>query len=222
MGRDAKLFVRDWTVLGDVLTAALLWTLLPLVALPVGPLDSPALVRAMLLTLSVGLGYEIGARAIPLERRGAEWMRLAPIPAGRWAAARLASAGVLSLALVAVAGLSLGLSAGLAPVDWLVVAATVVPAVALAVALGLWTGAAFRDPDWTSARAVLTLGGRLVAASLVVIQVAAWLAITVYAESIPTENSVWVVLLPSAVAAGLTLLAVAGVSSQVNRLGYNR
>jgi hypothetical protein len=176
----------------------------------------------MLLTLSVGLGYEIGARAIPLERRGAEWMRLAPIPAGRWAAARLASAGVLSLALVAVAGLSLGLSAGLAPVDWLVVAGTVVPAVALAVALGLWTGAAFRDPDWTSARAVLTLGGRLVAASLVVIQVAAWLAITVYAESIPTENSVWVVLLPSAVAAGLTLLAVAGVSSQVNRLGYNR
>ena len=222
MGRDTKLFVRDWTVLGDVLTAALLWTLLPLVALPVRPLDSPALVRAMLLTLSVGLGYEIGARAIPLERRGAEWMRLAPIPARRWAAARLASAGGIALALVAVAGLSLGLSAGLAPLDWLALVATVVPAVALAVALGLWTGAAFRDPDWTSARVVLTLGGRLVAASLVVIQVAAWLAVTVYEQSIPTEHSLWVILFPSSAAVGLTLLAVAGISSQVNRLGYNR
>jgi hypothetical protein len=222
MRRDAKLFVRDWTVLGDVLTAAVLWTLLPLVALPLRPLDSPALVRAMLLTLSVGMGHEIGARAFPLERRGVEWMRLAPVPAGRWAAARLASAGGLALALVAVAGSSQGLAAGLAPGDWLALAIAVVPALALAVAIGLWTGATFRDPDWTSARAVLPLEGRLIAASLVVAQVAAWLVLTVHVESIPILDQVWMILLPAAiVACGLTALVASGVALQVSR-GYRR
>ena len=217
MRRDRLLFLRDWTVLGDVLTSALLWTLLPLLALPLKPLRSPALVRAMLLTLSVGLGYEIAARAFPLERRGAAWMRLALVRAARWALARLASAGTLALALVAVAGASLGWAARLGPGDWLATLAAVLPALSLSVALGLWTGAAFGDPDWTSARAVLTLGGRLVAAALVVVQVAAWLALTAAGESAPASRAWLLAWLPGPVAIGLCALAVMAVARRIAR-----
>ena len=220
MRRDRLLFVRDWTVLGDVLTGALLWTLVPLLSLPLQPLHSPALVRAMLLTLSVGMGYEIAARAFPLERRGAEWMRLAPIPARSWAVARLVSAGSLALALVAIAGASLGWAARLGPGDWLATLGLVLPALALSIAVGLWTGAVFGDPNWTSPRAVLTIGGRLVAAALVVAQVAGWLTLTAVGESSPGPAGWLFTWLPGAVAAGLCALATRAVARRI-AAGYS-
>jgi len=223
MRRDRLLFVRDWTVLGDVLTAALLWMLLPLAALPLKPLHSPGLVRAMLLTLSVGMGYEIAARAFPLERRGAMWMRLAPVAARRWAVAKLVSAGSLALALVAIAGASLGWAARLGLSDWLATLGAVLPALALSVSLGLWTGAAFGDPDWTHARAVLTLGGRLVAAGLVVVQVAGWLTLTALMEGISPGRGAWLASwLPGLIALGLGVLAAVDVARRVGRPGYDR
>jgi hypothetical protein len=220
MRRDRLLCVRDWTVLGDVLTGALLWTLVPLLSLPLQPLHSPALVRAMLLTLSVGMGYEIAARAFPLERRGAEWMRLAPIPARSWAVARLVSAGSLALALVAIAGASLGWAARLGPGDWLATLGLVLPALALSIAVGLWTGAVFGDPNWTSPRAVLTIGGRLVAAALVVAQVAGWLTLTAVGESSPGPAGWLFTWLPGAVAAGLCALATRAVARRI-AAGYS-
>ena len=223
MRRDRLLFVRDWTVLGDVLTAALLWMLLPLAALPLKPLHSPGLVRAMLLTLSVGMGYEIAARAFPLERRGAMWMRLAPVAARRWAAAKLVSAGSLALALVAIAGASLGWAARLGLSDWLATLGAVLPALALSVSLGLWTGAAFGDPGWTHARAVLTLGGRLVAAGLVVVQVAGWLTLTALMEGISPGRGAWLASwLPGSIALGLGVLAAVDVARRVGRPGFCR
>jgi hypothetical protein len=219
MRRDRLLFVRDWTVLGDVLSGALLWTLVPLLSLPLRPFQSPALVRAMLLTLSVGMGYEIAARAFPLERRGAEWMRLTPVPARSWAVARLVSAGSLALALVAIAGASLGWAAGLGPGDWLATLAVVLPALALSIAIGLWTGAVFGDPNWTSPRAVLTLGGRLVSAALVVAQVAGWLTVTALAESSPGPAGWLFGWLPGVVAAGLCALATGAVARRLDT-GY--
>src|SRR5207249_3148877 len=78
--RDLRLFIRDWTVLGDILVASVLWTLLPVVTAPLIDVDRTLLARAMLLSLTVALGSEIAARAIPLERRGIAWMRLAPVP----------------------------------------------------------------------------------------------------------------------------------------------
>jgi hypothetical protein len=215
MRRDRLLFVRDWTVLGDVLTGALMWTLVPFLSLPLQPLHSPALVRAMLLTLSVGMGYEIAARAFPLERRGAEWMRLAPIPARSWAVARLVSTGSLALALVAIAGASLGWAGRLGPGDWLGTMALVIPALALSIAVGLWTGAEFGDPNWTNPRAVLTLGGRLVAALLVIAQVAGWLTLTAIAEAASGASGWLFVWLPGAVAAGLCALATGAVARRL-------
>lgn len=223
MRRDRLLFVRDWTVLGDVLTAALLWMLLPLVALPLRPLHSPGLVRAMLLTLSVGMGYEIAARSFPLERRGAMWMRLAPVPPRRWAAAKLVSAGSFALALVAIAGAALVWAARLGPGEWLAVMVAVLPALTLSIALGLWTGAAFGDPDWTHARAVLTLGGRLVAAGLVVVQVAAWLTLTALEEGFSPGGSARLVSwMPGLIALGLGALAAEDVARRVGRPDYYR
>jgi hypothetical protein len=223
MGRDLKLFLRDWPVLGDVLTTSVLWTLLPLVAVPLGTFESPTIVRAMLLTLSVGLGYEIGARSLPFERRGAVWMRLAPVSPRRWATAKLASAGWIAIQLVAVAGVSLAFSARLGPGEWAAVAVVVLPALGLSVALGLWTGAAFGDPRWTNPRAVLTLGGRIVAAGLVIVQVAVWLVITMLHEQTATADPPWLSLLLSGlVALVLGWLALELLAQRLAGDGYYR
>jgi ABC-2 type transport system permease protein len=221
--RDRKLYLRDWTVLSDVLTAAVLWTLLPLVSTVQRSLGEPVLVRAMLITLSVGMGYEIASRALPLERRAVALMRLAPVATHRWVALKLASAGAIALAIVGTAGVILAGSARLPPGDWLAILAAVLPALALSVALGLWTGARFGNPDWTSPRAVLTLGGRLMAASLMVAQVAGWLILVAISpeRARPTLASplTW---LPGVLALALAALPIRAVTARLARIEYLR
>jgi hypothetical protein len=215
--RDARLYARDWTVLGDVLTAALLWTLLPLAGATLRSIEAPALVRAMLTTLSIGLGYEIASRSIPIERRGAAWMRLAPRPAARWVAAKLGSGAALALPLVFAAALSLGLASGFGAREWLETALAVLPALGLSLALGLWAGAAFGDPGWTHPRAMLTLTGRLVAAGLMVAQAVLWLLPTALAQAgePPGAGGAWH-LVPALVAAGLATLPLRAVASMIS------
>ncbi len=175
LARDIKLFARDWTVLADVITAALLWTLLPLAGAALHSMPPPRLVRAMLTTLAVGMGYEIAARAFPIERRGEAWMRLAPVAPGSWVLARFAGATLLALPLVTIAALSLGLSGGLTAGQWGTAALTAGSALGLSVAVGLWVGATFADPGWTNPRAMLTLNGRLIAAGLMILQAGLWM-----------------------------------------------
>jgi hypothetical protein len=206
-------------MLGDVLASAVLWALMPLLATPLRPLRSPGLVRLMLLSLSVGMGYEIAARALPLERRAAEWMRLAPVPPGSWAVARLLSVGSLALAVVAIAAAGLGIAARSSPGDWLNAATTVLPALALSVALGLWTGATFGNRDWTSPRGVLTLGGRLVAAALVIVQVAGWLGFSAIEEAV--SKPPFLPWLPEVLACGLAALATVALARRIGRPGCN-
>jgi putative ABC exporter len=210
MRRDRLLFTRDWPLLGDVVGGALLWALLPFIALPILPLRSPELVRGMLLALAVSAGWGIGTRAFPVERDAAVWMRLAPVPARTWAAARLASTGVMALAPVALAALSLGLAARLGPADWLATLATVLPAVALSAAIGLWLGAIFGDPHWTSAAAVLTLGGRLSSALLLLVQTVGWVALTAIPEpGAPPWPAIGLAAAVALAACGLVMAAVA-------------
>lgn len=175
--RDARSFARDWTVLGDVLAAGVLWTLLPLLSAPLATWDAPWIARAMLVALAVGLGYEVGARAIPFERDALAWVRLAPVDPGAWVRAKLAGASVVALPLVgiALAGVAIAFrlpARAVGDAGLLALAALLV-----SLSLGLWTGARFGDPQWINPRAMLGLEGRVLAALLMVLQVAVWLGI---------------------------------------------
>jgi len=193
--RDAKLVSRDWAILSDVLTAAILWMLLPLVAAPLyaAGADGRALVRIMLIALAVGLGYEVAARAFPIERRAAEWMRLAPVPAARWAAAKLAGAGMVSLVLMLLGLASLTAGFDLAAEEIVEAIAIALPALAVALAVGLWTGARHGNPEWTNPRAMLTLGGRLLAVVLRAAQAGAWIGWIAFLESGLVPAEAWAV-----------------------------
>jgi hypothetical protein len=184
--RDARSFARDWTVLGDVLTAAALWTILPLLSAPLGAWDGTWLARAMLVALAVGLGYEVGARAIPFERQGLAWVRLAPIDPYRWVAAKLAGTVVVAVPLAGAALVAVGLAFALGGLEILDLALLGCSALLVSLSLGLWTGSRFGDPEWTNPRAMLRFEGRVIAAILLVVQVAVWLGVdSVLATSLP-------------------------------------
>jgi hypothetical protein len=180
--KDARLFMRDWTVLGDVITGALLWTLLPLVVRPLHAFSSELVVRVMVITLTIGLGFEVGTRAVPFERDGLAWCLLAPVRPWRWSLAKLASGLVISLPFLAAAalvgGVALGIDARRIAESWVVGASSLV----LALGVGLWTGWAFGDLRWTNPRAMLTLPGRILSGLLLGLLAGMWLVVLAIGE----------------------------------------
>jgi hypothetical protein len=185
--KDARLFVRDWTVLGDVLSAAALWTLLPLVGGPLHQAEPHLLARFMLVALAVGLGYEVGTRLIPYEGAGLAWCRLAPLSAWRWNLAKILAAAFLTAPLLALAAIMIRAVTPLTFGQWSEAVATGIGALLLSLSLGLWTGWTFGDPHWTQPRAMLTLTGRLLAASLLIVQAGLWLGLLAVADSMRGE-----------------------------------
>ena len=181
--RDARLFRRDWTVLGDVLTAAVLWTLLPLVAAPLYEVSTRGLARVMLLALTIGLGYEVAARALPFERAGLVWTRLSPVSPSRVIAAKLIGCAAVSLPLLGIAAASMAVALQLGPGEVMGTLLVVVPALAVALSVGLWTGSVFGSPGWTNPRAMLTVTGRAMATLLLLAQAGGWLVLTTLAEA---------------------------------------
>jgi putative ABC exporter len=216
--RDARLYARDWATLADVLTATVLWTLLPLVAAPLFEAPVASIARVMLLALTVGLGYEIAARAIPLERRGLAWMRLAPVSGRAWMLARYISAGALAVTLFAFGAFATVGSLGVGESDLLELLALTVPALALALATGLWSGAAFGDPDWRSARGMLTLPGRMASSALLLAQAAGWLSVAgladAHRDALPAFTAVW---LPTLLAVPSSLLLLDDAARRLQR-----
>jgi hypothetical protein len=216
--KDARLLLRDWPVLADVVTAALLWTLLPLLLMPirVGPALFTA--RAMLVALAVALGYEVGSRAVPFERGGLAWSRLAPVAARRWNAIKLAGAAVVSLPLLLAAAAAIRIALPLGWGAWLSVLSAGLSALAVALAIGLWTGWTFADHAWTNPRAMLTLGGRLLATTLMLLQGAIWLAALAIADalgsSLPPGLLWWG---PPAVAVLVSLPVMEAAASRMKR-----
>jgi hypothetical protein len=221
--RDARLFARDWTVLSDVLVAAALWTLLPLVGAPLHAATPPMLTRAMLLALTVGLGYEVAARSVPFERDGLAWCRLAPLAAWQWVTAKWLGAGILALAMMGVATTTLALAFPLGPAAWIETIVAAVSALALSLSLGLWTGALFGDPGWSNPRAMLTLAGRLSASGLLVLQAGAWLGLLAVADTqraqLPAGAFLWG---PPAVSGLLCLAPLFAVARWVRRFEWTR
>jgi hypothetical protein len=180
--KDARLFVRDWAVLGDVLTAAALWTLLPLVGTPLYRTEPALLARFMLVALAVGLGYEVGARVVPYEGPALAWCRLAPVSAWRWNLAKLLAGGLISAPLLVLAALVVRAALPLGWSAWGEALAAGGGALLLSLSLGLWTGWTFGDPRWTNPRAMLTLSGRLVASALLIAQAGIWLGFLAWAD----------------------------------------
>jgi hypothetical protein len=129
----------------------------------------------MLFSLAVGLGYEVGARALPFERRGLAWARLAPVPTLQWTMARWLSVLALALPMAVVAALVSGRALGLPVAESLGAFGQSLPALVMAISIGLWTGARFGNPDWTHQRAMLSGTGRLFAVVLIFAQGTGWI-----------------------------------------------
>ncbi|MEO5987651.1 MAG: hypothetical protein ABIU54_02020 [Candidatus Eisenbacteria bacterium] len=183
--RDLALYLRDWTVMSDILVGALLWTLLPLAFVPLVAMEPRLLALTMLIALNVGLGHEVAARALPFERDALAWARLAPIKAKRWVLARLPGVLVIVLPLHLSAWVAITVTLHLPPNIAAEVLLWATAALATATAVGLWTGAAFGDPAWAHPRAMLHWNGRLVAVALLLIQAAAWLALWPLLDGFP-------------------------------------
>ena len=214
--RDARLFFRDWTVLGDVMVSAALWTLFPLVSLSVRVAPGPRVASAMLVMLAVALGYEVAARSLPFEREGGAWRQLAPVPATRWAAAKLGGAAAIAAPILLVASAAIAMALRLGTIEWLRVLALALPALGLALALGLMNGITFGNPRWTDPRAMLGLSGRWISLLMLAIQVGLWFAVSflarTFAQALPPGADFY---LPLALA---VLLAIAPLGVAVRRL----
>lgn len=217
LARDRRLFLRDWTLLGDILAAAILWTLLPLVGAPLHQARPAMLVLAMLVALSVGLGYEIASRAVPFERSGIVWIRLAPVLPRTWIVAKLIGAALAATPILLLAALSTVFAFRLPARELVVIASVAGPALLLALSIGIWTGAAFGREDWTNPRAMLTPVGRIVATTLLVLQAGAWLVVAFGIDSLRRAGVPGAVLvaIPALVALVLAALPLGAAASLV-------
>lgn len=175
--RDAALLARDWTMVVDIATAGVLWALLPLVLAPALELPAGAMARSMLVLLATGLGYEVAARALPLERHLVAWAALSPVGVRGWVLRRLAAVTCASLPVMLFAGAVIAIVLRPSPESLAHAALLGAGAWALAAGLGLAMGAIAGDPDWIHPRAMLGLGGRLAASLAAVVQAGGWSAI---------------------------------------------
>lgn len=212
--RDLALYLRDWTVMSDVLVGALLWTLLPLAFIPVVPMEPRTLAHTILVSMSVGLGHLVAARALPFERDGLAWAGLAPLAPIRWVLARLPGVLVIVLPMFLTAWLVSSVTLRLQATAAIQVLVWASATLATAIGIGVWTGAAFGDPAWTHPRAMLRWTGRLVAIALLVVQASVWLALGPLLDRIPVVMGGCLVLLASAVS---TSIALHGASRRLAR-----
>jgi hypothetical protein len=221
LARDARLFFRDWTVLADIVMAAVLWALLPFLSRAVFATGGAALVTTMLASLAIGLGYEVAARSVPFERRAATWMQLSPVPPGRWVLAKLAGSVTVAGPIFLVGWLVLSLSLRLAPSVASESLAVGLGALILSLGLGLWAGTRFGDPRWINPRAMLTLGGRLAAAGLMILQISFWIAVVKLMElKLPAMPDPLLVALVVPVAILLAAVPIRSAQSRLTRLGW--
>jgi hypothetical protein len=210
--RDTRLFLRDWTVLGDVMTMSLMWTLLPLLGLPLWDMPRTLIARSMLLALTVALGFEVGSRAIPFERQGIAWMRMAPVRPWRWVFGRYLGTLAISLPIVAVAGIAVIFGFRLDAAEAASALGFAVPALLLGLALGLWAGAEFGNFSWNNPRAMLTVTGRLLSTVLLLVQAIGWLMFGFAIEMMPAAAFIMLAATVAAVLATAGLQVLAGRS----------
>lgn len=211
--RDAALVARDWSILLDTLASVALWSLLPLAVLPVAPLPRLELARNMLIMLSVSLGHDVAARALPLERASLVWARLSPVGGARWVRLRLPGVCIVSGALLLAAATLVCAVFGLRGYEVLDVLSFGLAAVTSASGTGLLVGAAMGDPAWTDPRAMLGPGGRNVSVWGLLLQAGVWLVVS-HRLSAAEPLPVWALLLLVA-AGGMFALLMLGFAARV-------
>ena len=210
--RDAALATRDWPVTLDALAGLALWTLLPLAILPLAPLAPLSVARDMVIALSVSLGHDFAARALPLERDSVAWARLSPVGGARWMRLRALGLGLAALGMVGVAVLIVALVFRLSPAGAADVAVFACAAAITTMATGLLSGARFGESAWTDPRAMLAPGGRLVSAIVSVALAGAWLTLAHRHAATPVSLGTALAMLAAAVAFALIPLALAARS----------
>ncbi len=208
--RDAALVARDWPVSLDALANMALWSLLPLAVVPLAPLPHLELARDMLVALSVSLGHDVAARALPLERTSLAWARLSPVGGARWVRLRALGVAAVSGAAVAAATVLVSLAFRLDARAVFDVLAFGLAAAITATSTGLALGARLGDPAWTDPRAMLGAGGRTASAAVLLAGAAGWLALShALSPTAPLRAATSLALLVAAALAASALLALA-------------
>jgi len=218
--RDGLLLRRNWTLLGDLLFASTLWVLLPLAGMAKWDISWALLARFMLLTVSVGLGYEVAARSIPFERHLGYWSRIAPLAPGRWLTAKLIGAGLLAAPVVLLAALVLEWVRPLADGVLWRSACLVSGALTLSISSGVWAGLVFGDPEWINPRAMLRLSGRLATSGLLLLQIGLWLGVIAAVETLAPPGlppAAW--LAAPLLGAALAVLPLSAARGRLANLG---
>ncbi len=210
--RDAALAARDWPVTLDALAGLALWSLLPLAILPLAPLAPLSIARDMVIALSVSLGHDLAARALPLERASLAWARLSPVGGARWMQLRSLGIGVAALGVVVVAVIVVALVFRLSFASAVDVAVFACAAAITTLSTGLLSGAMFGESAWTDPRAMLAPGGRLVSALLSVALAGAWLTFAHLQPATPVAPVTALAMLVAAVAFAAIPLALAARS----------
>src|SRR5206468_9699114 len=123
----------------------------------------------------------------------------------------------LSLALIAIATAGSAWGLGLDGHELLGLLALLLPALALALGLGLWAGITFCDPAWTNPRAMLSPPGRIVSTLLLIAQAVAWIAVSAHVTGVEAER--WATIAFAAVVAvAAAAMAFADGSRRLGRL----
>ncbi len=209
--KDLRQISRQWSVLIDVVASALLWAALPLFAAPLYPASADLILTGALVVLSAGLGYEISARSIPLERSSVALLASSPVPARTWLFAKLCTSAALSGALYLTAAATLGFGLHVPAGPALAAAAWGGLALFVSLCAGLALGAHFADFAWTNPRAMLHTSGRVAAALVLLMQMALWLGLWWALRDAPLPR--W-----SAAGGLVALLCVSLTGLAVNRM----
>lgn len=210
--RDLALAARDWPVTLDVLAGLALWSLLPLAILPLAPLAPLSIARDMLIALSVSLGHDLAARALPLERASLAWARLSPVGGARWLRMRALGLATASLGVVAAAVLLVTLAFRLTFAAAADAAVFALAAAITTLSAGLLSGAIFGESAWTDPRAMLAPGGRLVSALLSVALAGAWITFAHLQPATPVTPATALGMLAAALVVAALPLSLAARS----------
>jgi hypothetical protein len=166
----------------------------------------------MVIALSVSLGHDFAARALPLERASLAWARLSPVGGARWMRLRALGLGLAALGMVSVAVLIVTLVFRLSPAGAADVAVFACAAAITTLSTGLLSGAKFGESAWTDPRAMLAPGGRLVSAIVSVALAGAWLTFAHRHPATPVSPLTALAMLAAAIAFALIPLALAARS----------